>query len=95
MDAAHYTPSTMPATLAPTATGDRSEIGEGGWHDDENPALTRARDTYYPGWWTYAAALGRGDAAPVYRVVCRSDDERRLAEAVKPRFVDAIFVSVP
>src|SRR5690349_10548454 len=50
--------------------------------------LAEVRDRFFPGWWT-----AMDDLEPRrYRVVCSSDEDRRLAEAAKPDFIDAIIV---
>jgi hypothetical protein len=61
-----------------------------------SPDLAQARDTLYPGWWTYAGLADADDDAvlPLYRVEYRTAEERQLAEIAKPAFVNAIFVAV-
>jgi hypothetical protein len=49
-----------------------------------------AQTRYFPAWWTLIGTPRH--SAPVYRVVCRSQGEIELAQALQPDVVDAEYV---
>lgn len=54
--------------------------------------LADARAVFYPAWWIHKGASRQ--AAPLYRVICSSEDEVALARTLKPDFIDAEYLLV-
>jgi hypothetical protein len=53
--------------------------------------LALARDRFYPNWWIHKVSEGRSVITdmPSYTLVCADEEERELALASKPHFLDA------
>ena len=61
----------------------------------QNKEIIRARDRFYPGWWTYAFnTFNTEGSKPLFRVRCKNREELILAAAAKPRYIRAeIFIA--
>lgn len=57
--------------------------------------IRRARDNFYPGWWTYPEHWREEESLkPFYHVRCHGQEELKLATLVKPNSVRAEIVDV-